>query len=270
MPPTGLFSPRGSRPADSEGAGAALPPAATLCEANGAMQSQAAFVDLASGTLPCLAQTFGFLAPPPSARPNASVDGGASSNKRRRLNEGVVGAIWQAIGLPPPPSDGSLPSPSTTTSELIAFDWQPHGMLRPPASVGSSTGASAGSRAPPLFCACVLSDDTVALYNLTEQSWSPQRLAHPAHRRLASVAWQPQASCMLAVGSARGIGLWKLAVGGTGGEEAACGRSREGVPRGVVSGRGAHLDWILTLRQYRSTPISCRAMPHFSMWLSGT
>lgn len=157
--------------------------------------------------------------------------------KRQRLMGGsgaiatAAAKLWPALGLPPPPpmaavigdeDVGAAPAQQLPSSpRLAAFAWQPHGLLHPlePSERGvprGSTAASSSSSAPHLLCACALApEDAVALYDLYQKSWLNHRLAHSQQKGVASVAWQPQAASILAVGSAQGVCLWRLAFSGS-------------------------------------------------------
>lgn len=238
-----MFSPARGRRASSD--------AATICEVNGGLQTAAAYADVvAHGALPSREDGgagFGFALPPaPLAPPPASAAAGSGPARKRRRLTGGDGAIataaaklWPVLGLPPPPPlpgdeeqphiaaaaaaaatspDAAQPHPQP---RLAAFAWQPHGLLHPlePSGRGVPRGASASSSAaaaPHLLCACALApEDVVALYDLYEQCWLGHRLAHPQQKRVASVAWQPQAASILAVGGAAGVCLWRLAFSGS-------------------------------------------------------
>lgn len=199
---------------------------ATLCEVHGALQSAPAYADLARGTLPTLGAScgFGFEAPPPSAPAPATTAGAPTgSNKRQRLTGGEGAAalaasrLWSSVGLPPPPpnaSDDSAAPSMLSPTRLIAFSWQPHGLQHP--LEPSSRGVPSPSAVAHLMCACALApEDTIALYDLYEQQWASQRLSHPQQKRVASVAWQPQAASVLAVGCVKGVCLWRLAFTGS-------------------------------------------------------
>ncbi|EOD15984.1 hypothetical protein EMIHUDRAFT_210947 [Emiliania huxleyi CCMP1516] len=86
----------------------------------------------------------------------------------------------------------------------------------PPPSLADTWEGSDGARAH--LAAVGLEDDSVALYDLSAQSWSPTRLAHGGMRSVTCLAWQPLAAGSLAIGAGGGLFLWRLSFSLAGGE----------------------------------------------------
>ena len=114
----------------------------------------------------------------------APTQGGTSSTNKPAPYPQLLATIGSALGIAEPP-----PIPPTTT-RLVAIAVQPHGLLHPPSQHR--------------LCAAALADDSLAMYNLQTNQWSPHKLANSQQKRVAAVAWQPHASSCLAVGCARG------------------------------------------------------------------
>ena len=104
-----------------------------------------------------------------------------------------------------PPADAML---APEGARLVAFAWQPHPVVEPPAPGTAGTAHLLGAGALP--------DDSIALYDAHEQRWSAHRLANTQQKRLAALAWQPQSSSILAAACAKGICVWRLAHSGDG------------------------------------------------------
>ena len=123
--------------------------------------------------------------PGPTTRLNAPL-------RRGVLDEALV-RLRMVIGIEPPPLDAGL---SSRGAKLLAFAWQPHAM----------------SLALPLrlLGAAALPDDSIALYDTSEQGWSPHRLVNLQQKRVVALAWQPLSYALLAAACARGVCVWRL------------------------------------------------------------
>jgi hypothetical protein len=53
-------------------------------------------------------------------------------------------------------------------------------------------------------------DDTINIYDLTTQQWSPICLKHEQQKGITSIEWQPLAGAVLAVGCGSGVLVWRV------------------------------------------------------------
>ena len=125
----------------------------------------------------------------------APTQGGTSSTNKPAPYPQLLATIGSALGIAEPP-----PIPPTTT-RLVAIAVQPHGLLHPPSQHR--------------LCAAALADDSLAMYNLQTNQWSPHKLANTQQKQVTCLRWQPQSASVLAVGCAKGVCVWRLAFSGT-------------------------------------------------------
>jgi len=129
--------------------------------------------------------------PGPTPRHNAPLP-----PRRGMLDEALV-RLRMVVGIEPPPLDAGL---SSCGAKLLAFAWQPHAM---------SLALPSAPR-PRLLGAAALPDDSIALYDTSEQRWSPHRLVNLQQKRVVALAWQPLSYALLAAACARGVCVWRL------------------------------------------------------------